>query len=162
LPTPFDRAESRDFADFYFLTRRYDTGSLEHRAAQMDPGFALEDLVSMIGSLERFDDDDSSVSSSDVAVSREFFGRSRDNLSAGEGIRVELRDSGLMINSDHRRYVAGVSNAAASLVHHRRAQVARSTGVMNSSAGVLPRPVVVERRRRNVVAVPTTRGLERQ
>lgn len=69
----FDRAEARDFADVYTLAQRYSIDLLLERAAQIDAGFDLTILATMLGSLARFDDIDIPVASDVVAELRQFF-----------------------------------------------------------------------------------------
>jgi len=79
----FDRAEARDFADVYTLAERYDTDLLLHRAMQIDPGFDPAVLTTMIGSLNRFDDDEIPIAPCDVAALRDFFRRWQLRLQSG-------------------------------------------------------------------------------
>lgn len=79
----FDRAEARDFADVFMLAQRYDTDLLAHRAAQIDPGFDPAALASMIGSLNRFTDEELPISSGEVAALRDFFYRWQRRLKPG-------------------------------------------------------------------------------
>lgn len=78
----FDRAEARDFADVYTLAQRYDTTLLINRAAQLDPGFDLATLATMLGSLNRFTNDDLPVDAETVVDLRAFFERWQAQLRA--------------------------------------------------------------------------------
>jgi hypothetical protein len=70
----FDRAEARDFADVYVLTRRCSTQRLLELAAAIDAGFDVGVLAVMIDSLGRFTDEEIPVPLEvDVGVVREFF-----------------------------------------------------------------------------------------
>ena len=52
----FDRAAARDFADVRLLARRFGKDVPLDRAAQIDAGFEIGTLASMIATLERFAD----------------------------------------------------------------------------------------------------------
>ena len=54
----FDRAAARDFADVLLLARRFGKDVLLARAAQIDAGFDIGTLASMIATLDRFADDE--------------------------------------------------------------------------------------------------------
>ena len=69
----FDRAEARDFADVYVLARRFGTETLLEQAAGIDTGFDPAGLAAMIGTLDRFGDDDIPIDQDTVAGLRKFF-----------------------------------------------------------------------------------------
>ncbi|HEY3467198.1 MAG TPA: nucleotidyl transferase AbiEii/AbiGii toxin family protein [Amycolatopsis sp.] len=69
----FDRAEARDFADVYALSKRYPKELLLTLAADFDRGFDKAIFSQMIGSLDRFPDDAIPVATDDVATVRAFF-----------------------------------------------------------------------------------------
>ncbi|WP_199906972.1 nucleotidyl transferase AbiEii/AbiGii toxin family protein [Aeromicrobium chenweiae] len=69
----FGRAEVRDFADVYRLAERFGKEALLAEAAAADPGFDPVVLVQMMGSLERFDDDEFPMAPDEVPVVRAFF-----------------------------------------------------------------------------------------
>ncbi|MEJ2866742.1 nucleotidyl transferase AbiEii/AbiGii toxin family protein [Actinomycetospora sp. OC33-EN08] len=54
----FSRAEARDFVDVFVLSERFGTSLLLRRAAELDKGFDAAVLAEMIGSLDRFSDED--------------------------------------------------------------------------------------------------------
>jgi predicted nucleotidyltransferase component of viral defense system len=70
----FDRAAARDFADVYALARRFGREMMLRRAAQIDAGFNRQVLAEMIGTLDRFTDDEIPVPyDSSAAELRDFF-----------------------------------------------------------------------------------------
>ncbi len=69
----FDRAEARDFADVYQLARRYDKDTLLARAAQVDAGFDHAIFADMLGTLDRFADDDVPIDPGQLQFMRKFF-----------------------------------------------------------------------------------------
>ena len=69
----FNRAEARDFADVYVLAEQFDKDSLLHWAREIDPGFDLEVLREMFGTLHRFTDEEIPVAPSLVTRVRTFF-----------------------------------------------------------------------------------------
>lgn len=73
LTALFDRAEARDFADVFVLARRFSRELLLVRAAEIDRGLDLGVLASMMGTLDRFTDDELPIEVGDVATMRAFF-----------------------------------------------------------------------------------------
>jgi predicted nucleotidyltransferase component of viral defense system len=69
----FDRAEARDFADVYLLAQRFGRQTLVARAAEVDGGFDNAVFASMLGTLDRFTDEEVPVQDVDVATVREYF-----------------------------------------------------------------------------------------
>lgn len=69
----FDRAEARDFADVYVLAQQFDKASLLEWAHEIDPGFDLGVLRDMLGTLNRFTDEEIPIDPSLVARARAFF-----------------------------------------------------------------------------------------
>lgn len=69
----FGRAEARDFADVYVLAQRFGTDALIEWAQALDPGFDLDVLGQMIGTLSRFDDNEIPLSREDLPLVRAFF-----------------------------------------------------------------------------------------
>ena len=69
----FSRAEARDFADVYVLAQRFDRTTLLQRAHEVDPGFDRVVLAEMMGTLDRFVDDELPIGSADVTAVRTFF-----------------------------------------------------------------------------------------
>ncbi len=80
----FDRAEARDFADVFVLAQRYGIELLLRRAGEIDPGFDLTVLASMLGSLARFADAELPVRDDETAELRAFFQRWQAQLRASE------------------------------------------------------------------------------
>lgn len=78
----FGRAEARDFADVYVLTRRFDKQLLLAKAERIDPGFDRRILAQMLATLDRFRDDDLPAEPELVAAMREFFAAWAVELSA--------------------------------------------------------------------------------
>lgn len=79
----FDRAAARDFSDVYVLAHRFGKDVLLSRAAQIDTGFDANVLADMIAALDRFTDDELSVTGgSSVADLRAFFAAWRSELTA--------------------------------------------------------------------------------
>ena len=77
----FDRAAARDFADVRLLARRFGKEVLLARAAQIDAGFDIGTLASMIATLDRFADDEIPVpEGSSVAELRSFYAIWRSEL----------------------------------------------------------------------------------
>jgi hypothetical protein len=54
----FGRAEARDFADVFVLVQRFGKDVLVVQAASADPGFSEDVLAQMLGTLDRFSDDE--------------------------------------------------------------------------------------------------------
>jgi hypothetical protein len=69
----FDRAEARDFADFYILAARFGQALLLNQAAALDSGFDHRYLAQMLKSLARFSDADLPLPASEVPGLRKFF-----------------------------------------------------------------------------------------
>jgi hypothetical protein len=78
----FSRAEARDFADVYALAQRFDRTTLLARAHEVDLGFDRVVLAEMMGTLDRFADDELPLGNSDVTVVRTFFARWARELSS--------------------------------------------------------------------------------
>ena len=76
----FDRAEARDFADVFALAQRFSKDLLIRRAAEVDAGFDLTVLATMMGFLSRFRDDEIPVAAERVDDVRSFFGRWQEEL----------------------------------------------------------------------------------
>lgn len=79
----FDRAEARDFADVYTLAQRYPNELLLRRAAEIDAGFDMAVFTTMLGTLNRFNDDEIPVDPSTISDLRDFFSRWRIQLESG-------------------------------------------------------------------------------
>lgn len=69
----FGRAEARDFADIYVLAQRFSKDALIGQAQALDPGFNLDVLAQMIGTLSRFDDQEIPLSDEELPLMRQFF-----------------------------------------------------------------------------------------
>ena len=69
----FDRAEARDFADVYALAQRFGTHTLLEQAAEIDAGFDPAVLAAMIGTLDRFSDDEIPIDQNSTGPLRAFF-----------------------------------------------------------------------------------------
>jgi Nucleotidyl transferase AbiEii toxin, Type IV TA system len=79
----FDRAAARDFFDVYVLARLFGKDVLLSRAAQIDAGFDFRVPADMIGTLDRFADDELPLSDgSSTAELRAFYAAWRSELSA--------------------------------------------------------------------------------
>lgn len=78
----FGRAEARDFADVYRLARRYGKRKLLSWAASQDAGFDLGVFAQMLGSADRFDDEEIPVPAEEIDRLREFFSAWRSELAA--------------------------------------------------------------------------------
>jgi hypothetical protein len=79
----FDRAAARDFSDVYVLARRFGKDVMLARAAQIDAGFDSQVLADMIGTLDRFTDDEIPVpDDSSAAGLRAFYAAWRSELAA--------------------------------------------------------------------------------
>lgn len=76
----FGRAEVRDFADVFRLAERFGKEALLAQASAADTGFDLVVLVQMLGSLDRFDDDEFPMAPDEVPVVRTFFRQWADEL----------------------------------------------------------------------------------
>lgn len=77
----FDRAEARDFADVFALAQRYPKNLLIQRAAEVDAGFDLIVLTTMMGTLSRFRDDEIPIDAELTQEIRAFFEKWRTELS---------------------------------------------------------------------------------
>jgi hypothetical protein len=69
----FGRAEARDFADVYVLADRFGTQALIDEAQALDAGFDLDVLAQMIGTIDRFDDDEIPLAAELRPLARTFF-----------------------------------------------------------------------------------------
>ncbi len=78
----FGRAEARDFADVYALTRRFGKQLLLTKAEQIDPGFDRRVLAQMIATLDRFRDDELPTEPELATTMRRFFAAWAVELSA--------------------------------------------------------------------------------
>ena len=76
----FDRAEARDFTDVFALAERFPKDLLIRRAAEVDAGFDLTVLATMMGFLSRFRDEEIPVDAERVDEVRSFFGRWQEEL----------------------------------------------------------------------------------
>lgn len=76
----FDRAEARDFADVYALMATFDKDTILLRAAEVDAGFDLQVLATMLDSLDRFPDDAIPVNAVEIPRLRAFFADWADHL----------------------------------------------------------------------------------
>lgn len=69
----FGRAEARDFADVYRLATRFGKEVLVEQARALDAGFDLSVLSQMMGTIDRFMDDEIPLPGSDIPTARAFF-----------------------------------------------------------------------------------------
>ncbi len=69
----FGRAEARDFADVYLLTQRFGKDALLQQAESLDAGFDHTVLAQMMGTLDRFADDEIPLDQQDISRARAFF-----------------------------------------------------------------------------------------
>jgi hypothetical protein len=69
----FGRAEARDFADVFLLAHRFGKDALLEEAASLDAGFDHTVLAQMMGTLDRFADDEIPLDSEDISRARTFF-----------------------------------------------------------------------------------------
>ena len=76
----FGRAEARDFADVYTLAQRFGKHALVEQAQELDAGCDLAVLAQMIGTLNRFDDDEIPLVPEEVPLARAFFAGWADEL----------------------------------------------------------------------------------
>jgi hypothetical protein len=82
----FNRAAARDFSDVYVFAHRFGKDGLLARAAQIDAGFDTKVLADMIGSLDRFTDDElPATGGSSAANLRAFYAAGRSELTAWAG-----------------------------------------------------------------------------
>jgi hypothetical protein len=76
----FGRAEARDFADVYLLVQRFGKDALLKQAASLDAGFDRTVLAQMMGTLQRFADDEIPLGHDDIARAKAFFSAWTDEL----------------------------------------------------------------------------------
>ncbi len=76
----FDRAEARDFADVYALSKRFAKTTLIERAREIDPGFDQPVFADMLATMRRFRDDDLPVPAQEIPALRQFFERWQQEL----------------------------------------------------------------------------------
>ena len=76
----FDRAEARDFADVFVLAQRFGRSTLLVRAAEIDGGFDLEVLATMMRSLARFADEEIPTADATADAIRAYFANWADEL----------------------------------------------------------------------------------
>ncbi len=76
----FDRAEARDFADVFVLARWFGRSTLLVRAAEIDGGFDLEVLATMMRSLARFADEEIPTADATADAIRAYFANWADEL----------------------------------------------------------------------------------
>jgi hypothetical protein len=69
----FDRAEARDFADVFELSRRFTKNDLLEQASQIDRGFDPHFFAQMLRSLARFNDADLPAAKALIPAMRDFF-----------------------------------------------------------------------------------------
>ncbi len=69
----FGRAEARDFADVYVLAERFGTQALIDEAQALDAGFDLAVLAQMMGTMDRFEDDEIPLDADLPPLARAFF-----------------------------------------------------------------------------------------
>lgn len=69
----FGRAEARDFADVFLLAQRFGKDALLEEAVSLDAGFDRTVLAQMMGTLDRFADDEIPLDQEDVSSARAFF-----------------------------------------------------------------------------------------
>ncbi len=80
LTALFDRAAARDFADVFVLAERFGTDVLLASAAEVDRGFDLPILATMLRTIDRFTDDELPPTGSTTEMVRAFFHRWADDL----------------------------------------------------------------------------------
>lgn len=80
LTALFDRAAARDFADVFVLAERFGTDVLLERAAEVDRGFDLPILATMLRTIDRFTDDELPSTGSTTETVRAFFRQWADDL----------------------------------------------------------------------------------
>lgn len=80
----FDRAAARDFVDAYALSARFDLDHLLGLAHQLDEGFDLTVFIDMLGSLDRYTDDDLAELGADPDAVRKFCEQWRNRLAADD------------------------------------------------------------------------------
>ncbi len=80
LTALFDRAAARDFADVFVLAERFGTDILLERAAEVDRGFDLPILATMLRTIDRFTDDELPSTGSTTETVRAFFRQWADDL----------------------------------------------------------------------------------
>jgi hypothetical protein len=69
----FGRAEARDFADVFLLAHRFGKDTLLEEAASLDAGFDRTVLAQMMGTLDRFADDEIPLDHENISRARAFF-----------------------------------------------------------------------------------------
>lgn len=69
----FGRAEARDFADVYLLVQRFGKEVLLQQAESLDAGFDHTVLAQMMGTIQRFTDDEIPLGDNDISAARGFF-----------------------------------------------------------------------------------------
>lgn len=69
----FGRAEARDFADVFVLAHRFGKDALVEEARTLDAGFDTAVLAEMLGTLDRFDDQEVPLAPDRVPELRAFF-----------------------------------------------------------------------------------------
>jgi hypothetical protein len=77
----FDRAEARDFADVYALSRRFSRPQLLALAAEVDDNFDADVFAEMLATIDRHDDARLTAGGDDPAAVRDFFRSWTDELS---------------------------------------------------------------------------------
>jgi hypothetical protein len=77
----FGRAEARDFADVYLLAQRFGKEALLERVEALDAGIDRTVLAQMLGTLERFADDEIPLGEDDFRAAHAFFRTWIDELS---------------------------------------------------------------------------------
>lgn len=81
----FDRAAARDFVDVHVLAARFSLEHLVDMAAQLDHGFDQGVLVEMLGTVDRFTDEDLAELGADPTALRAFVDRWRSELADRPG-----------------------------------------------------------------------------
>lgn len=81
----FDRAAARDFTDVHALTAQFEPSRLLQLAREVDAGFDDGVFSQMLGTLDRFTDDELPVAASQVPGVRQFFADWRRKLGQGHG-----------------------------------------------------------------------------
>ena len=82
----FGRAEARDFADVFMVSRTFGKPALLAKAAEIDSGFDKRVLAEMFGTLRRFTDNEVPVDRQQIRELREFFAQwARELLEDGDG-----------------------------------------------------------------------------
>lgn len=81
----FDRAAARDFVDVHVLSARFPLEHLVDLAAQLDHGFDPRVLAEMLGTVDRFTDEDLAQLGADPTALRAFVDRWRSELADRPG-----------------------------------------------------------------------------